>query len=159
LQWGTFVLSGGTDPTDPRDLSPVAFRTINPPSDALITTVPDMLKLAGAWSTGDYRGGTRATSANFSPPSAVDHNGKLDSYQGQGIPFKGYCPCESVADGIKPSVTGRQPNGIGNVMLVYTYPDDISIVLQYNSEEMASKADLRKIADKVHDTVATAVST
>ncbi len=58
-----------------------------------------------------------------------------------------------------PSVIGRQPNGIGNVLFVYSYPDDISVVLQYNSQEYTSKAGMRKIADEVHDTVASAVST
>ena len=158
LQWGMFVLPGGTDPTDPRGLSRVAYRTIDPASNALITTVPDMLKLADAWSTGEYPGGVRATPANFPDPTGADRNGPLDDYPGQGIPFKGYCPCEPAGDGVTPSVTGRQPNGVGNVMLVYTYPDDISIVLQYNSEEYRSKADLRTIADDVHDTVASAVS-
>jgi hypothetical protein len=159
LQWGLFVLPGGTDATDPRDLSPVAFRTIDPPSNALITSVPDLLKLAENWSTGEYPGGTRPTPANFPASAAGNHNGEVQSYHGQGIPFNGYCPCEPTGDDVTPSVIGRQPNGIGNLVLVYTYPDEISIVLQYNSEEYTSKADLRKIADEVHDTVASEVST
>jgi hypothetical protein len=159
LQWGRFMLPGGTDAIDPRDLSPVAFRTIDPPSNALITTVPDLLELVNAWTTGEYQGGSRATSANFPASAAITDNGQVDSYLGQGIPFNGYCPCEPLGEGVTPSVTGRQPNGIGNVVLVYTYPDEISIVLQYNSQEYTSKGDVRKIADEVHDAVASAVST
>ena len=154
LQWGLFVLPGGTEATDPRGLSPVAFRTIDPPSSAVITTVPDLLELLDAWSTGDYPGGIRATSANF--PTL---DGQVDAYLGHGIPFNGYCPCEPAADGNTPAVTGRQPNGIGNNLYVYNYPDEISVVLQYNSDEITSKADIRKIADEIHDTVATAVTT
>lgn len=48
-------LLGGMDATDPRDLSRVAFRTIDPPSNAMTTSVPDLLELAGAWSTGSTR--------------------------------------------------------------------------------------------------------
>jgi CubicO group peptidase (beta-lactamase class C family) len=154
LQLGLFVLPGGTDTIDPRDLSPVAFRTIDPPSNAVITTVPDLLELLSAWSTGDYPGGIRATPANF--PTL---DGQVDAYLGDGIPFNGYCPCEPSADGNTPAVTGRQPNGIGNNLYVYNYPDEISVVLQYNSQEIASKADIRKIADEIHDTVAAAVTT
>ena len=154
LQWGLFVLPGGTEATDPRDLSPVAFRTIDPPSNAVITTVPDLLELLDAWSTGNYPGGIRATSTNF--PTL---EGQVDAYHGQGIPFNGYCPCEPAADGNTPAVTGRQPNGIGNNLFVYNYPDEISVVLQYNSDEIASKADIRQIADQIHDTVAAAATT
>jgi len=124
----------------------------------LITTVPDLLELVGAWSTGEDPGGTPVSSANFPASAAGDHNGEVQSYQGRGIPFNGYCPCEPAGDVVTPSVIGRQPNGIGNVLLVYTYPDDISVVLQYNSQEETSKADLRKIANEVHDTIASATS-
>ena len=154
LQLGLFVLPGGTDAIDPRDLSSVAFRTIDPPSSAVITTVPDLLELLDAWSTGDYPGGIRATSANF--PML---GGQGDAYLGHGIPFNGYCPCEPAADGVTPSVTGRQPNGIGNNLFVFNYPDQISVVLQYNSDEVKSRADIRKIADEIHDTLASAVTT
>jgi CubicO group peptidase (beta-lactamase class C family) len=154
LQFGLFVLPGATEATDPRGLSSVAFRTIDPPSNAVITTVPDLLELLDAWSTGDYPGGIRATSSNF--PTL---DGQVDAFLGRGVPFNGYCPCEPAADGITPAVTGRQPNGIGNNLYVYNYADGISVVLQYNSDEIASKADIRKIADEIHDTVASAVST
>lgn len=158
LQSGLFILPGGTEATDPRDLSTVAFRTIDPPANAAITTVPDLLSLVAAWGDGEYPGGVRPTSANFPATAALNHDGQIDAYQGNGVPFNGYCPCESSDDGFTPSVIGRQPNGIGNILLVYTYPDDISIVLQYNSEEYTSKEDIRKIADEVHDTVASAAS-
>jgi CubicO group peptidase (beta-lactamase class C family) len=154
LQLGLFVLPGGTDAIDPRDLSSVAFRTIDPPGNAVITTVPDLLELLDAWSTGDYPGGVRPTSANF---PLLGEQG--DTYLGDGIPFNGYCPCEPAAEGVTPSVTGRQPNGIGNNLYVYSYSDQISVVLQYNSDEVTSKADIRKIADDIHDTVASAVTT
>jgi CubicO group peptidase (beta-lactamase class C family) len=153
LQFGLFVLPGGTEATDPRDLSTVAFRTIDPPANAAITTVPDLLDLLSTWSTGEYPGGIRATSANF--PTL---EGQTDAYQGHGIPFNGYCPCEPTADGNSPAVTGRQPNGVGNNLFVYNYPDQISVVLQYNSDEITSKADIRKIADEIHDTVAAAAT-
>ena len=158
LQFGLFVLPGGTEASDPRDLSTVAFRTIDPPSNALITTIDDLLDLVAAWGDGSYSGGVAPTSVNFPDAAALSHDGQIDAYQGDGVPFNGYCPCESADEGVTPSVIGRQPNGVGNVVLAYTYPDDISVVLQYNSQEYTSKEDIRKIADEVHDTVASAIS-
>lgn len=41
-------------------------------------------------------------------------------------------------------------------MVVLAYPDGISVVLHYNSNEEVSDLDLRAVAQEIHDTVAAA---
>jgi CubicO group peptidase (beta-lactamase class C family) len=82
-------------------------------------------------------------------PEPAD-NPSLDFHNGVGVPFNGVCPCRNVDGGIEPTAFGRMPSAPGSRLILLRYTDDISVVVNVNSNE-AAPADIQAVANEVHD--------
>ena len=74
---------------------------------------------------------------------------------GFDLPINGYCPCDSAgaSNGVEVATVGRQPGAVGTSSFILRYPDGISIVLHFNSNEEVDRA-RRAVAEAIHASVA-----
>jgi len=114
------------------------------------STVRDLLDLLDVWANGDLFTTDRAPGPGR---FLADRTNDMDVY-GSGVPFNGFCPCD--ADGANVSVIaiGRVPNSPFTNNHVLHYADGVSVVLHFNSGEVADRAPLRQLADAIHEAAA-----
>lgn len=149
---GVFVLGGERQETS--DFPNTSFNTYLLATSSVVSTVPDLLDLLDGWTESTlFTTDRRPTPDRFPSDRPVNDGSDL---RGLGVPLNGYCPCTPAGDGNEASFVGRTPKGPGTDNHVLAYPDGISVVLHYNSNEEVSDLDLRAVAQEIHDTVAAA---
>lgn len=149
---GVFVLEGERQETS--DFPNTSFYTYQMANSSVVSTVPDLLDLLDGWTQGTlFTTDRRPTADRFPSDRPVNDGADLRAL---GVPVNGYCPCTPEGDGNEVSFLGRAPKGLGTDSHILAYPDGISVVLHYNSNEEVSDLDLRAVAQQVHDAVAAA---
>jgi CubicO group peptidase (beta-lactamase class C family) len=141
--------------------SPTAYFTYAPAEDAFVSTVPDLLDLLDTWADGTWRAGATPPAPTMFPANRqldLEHPGDLPRYLGLDVPYSGYCPCQATSDGNSVDKIGRRPATYGTDVHLFHYPvDDISIVLQYNSNATADREQIEAVVDHIRATVAASI--
>lgn len=150
---GVFPFNG--TPTATSDFDGTSFLTWNQATTSTASTPTDLLDLLEIWATGGLFTTDRTPAPNRYAPETTDNSG-IQYHAGAGVPFNGYCPCTEVDDGIEPTAFGRVPGVLGTLTYILRYTDGISVVLNVNSDEVASLADLGTVVQKIHDLAAAA---
>lgn len=149
---GVFVLGGERQETSA--FPNTSFNTYLSATSSVVSTVPDLLDLLDGWTQGTLFTTDRRPTADRFPSDRPTNDGT--DLRGLGVPLNAYCPCTPEGEGNSASFVGRTPKGLGSDSHVLAYPDGISVVLHYNSNEEVSDLDLRAVAQEIHDTVAAA---
>jgi hypothetical protein len=138
-----------------------ASDTYAPAEGAFVSTVPDLLDLLDTWVDGTWRpGATQPTPAAFPADRELDleYVGELPRYLGLDVPYSGYCPCQPTSNGNTVDAIGRKPATYGTDVHMFHYlQDNISIVLQYNSNTSADREQIEAILTHIRATVAASI--
>jgi CubicO group peptidase (beta-lactamase class C family) len=135
-----------------------AFFTWHTATFGAVSSVPDQLDVLDAWHTGELFATDRNPGPErFGPARATSLNDP-GSYDGLGVPFNGYCPCTAVGDGHEVTAIGRTPHVrvLGVDMHALRYDDGITVVVHFNSGQSTDRAQLRAVADAIHEAAADA---
>jgi CubicO group peptidase (beta-lactamase class C family) len=139
-------------------VSRTAYFTYAPADAAFVSTVPDLLNLLDTWVDGTWRpGATQPTPAAFPASRQLDREyvGELPRYLGLDVPYFGYCPCQPTSNGTTVDAIGRKPATYGTDVHMFHYlHDNISIVLQYNSNTSADREQIEAVLAHIRATVA-----
>jgi CubicO group peptidase (beta-lactamase class C family) len=148
---GVFSFNGAS--MDTAAFDGTSYVTWNLATHSAVSTPTDLLDLLDAWTTGELFTTNRTPAPDRYALHPADHP-SLEYHVGRGVPFNGFCPCTAVDGGIEPSAIGRTPGSIGTTTILLRYADDISVVFNVNSNEAAVAADLKAVADEIHDLAA-----
>ena len=151
FQHGVFVLNNAK--LDTSMVPNTAFYTYNVAESAIISTLADSLDMIDMWSDGSLFTSRRLPGPDTFRSDRRDGNAVV----GYGIPFNGFCPCAPDGDGLTVTKYGRTGNNVGTDTQMLHFPDGISIVLHYNSEEWSTKDGLTAISDTIHEAVSAAI--
>ena len=139
FQAGVFTLDN--QPFDTSQVPNTSYNTYLGATSSMVASVGDLLDLLDAWMAGSLFTTDRVPTADRFPTDRPLNDGV--DISGEGVPLNGYCPCTPEGDGNVPAIIGRTPKGFGTDLHVLAYPDGISVILHYNSNEEASDLDLR----------------
>ena len=138
-----------------------AYFTYAPAEAAFVSTVPDLLDLLDTWVDGTWRPGAKPPTARAFPANrqlALEYPGQLPRYLGLDVPYSGYCPCQPTSNGNHVDAIGRKPATYGTDVHMFHYlDDDISIVLQYNSNTWADREQVEAVVADIRSTVAATI--
>lgn len=156
-QHGVFVLD--SQRMDTSMVDNVGFFTYSVADAAVLSTLADSLDMVEMWSDGSLFTTERVPGPTTFLASRRDPDPESSTVVGYGIPFNGYCPCEADGDGDGLSVTkfGRAGQTVGNDTQMLHFPDGISIVLHYNSQEWSTKDGLVAVSDAIHAAAAASI--
>ena len=133
----------------------VSHLTWHQATSSVVSTPRDLLDLLDVWASGQLFTTDRAPAPDRYAP---DPAGNPDINVGLGVPFNAYCPCTDVDGGIEPTAIGRAPawTSLGTKTELLRYADGISIVINFNSGEVAVPAEIDAVATAVHGLAAAA---
>jgi CubicO group peptidase (beta-lactamase class C family) len=161
--YGRFAISDQPDfPIHSTADAPLtSYFTYAPAEDAFVSTVADLLDLLDTWADGTWARGAAPPAAAAFPTerkdTVTDYPGERVLFYGFDVPYNGYCPCQPTGDGNAVDAIGRQPAQIGTDLQMFHFlDDDVSIVLDYNSNQVAGRDALETIVDDIHAAVAAA---
>jgi CubicO group peptidase (beta-lactamase class C family) len=146
------IVAGGTV-LDSSAFEPVSFMTWNQATRSAISTPSDLLDLLDAWAYGTLFTTDRVPSADRLAP---DPAGDANTFVGVGVPINAYCPCTDIDGAVQAAAIGRVPGVVGSRTVMLHYDDGISVIVNVNSNE-SSGADIRQVADQVHEVAASAI--
>ena len=123
----------------------VSYYTYYGPIRAAVSNTTDLLDLLDAFDTGELFTAERVPGPEHFLGARIFDG----SVHGYGLPFNGYCPCESAGagNGLDVATIGRQPSSVGQSLFMLRYPDGVSIVLHFNSGDEADRGDTRAVVE------------
>ncbi len=129
----------------------VSYYTYYGPIRAAVSNTTDLLDLLDAFDTGELFTAERVPGPEHFLGARIFDG----SVHGYGLPFNGYCPCESAGagNGLDVATIGRQPSSVGQSLFMLRYPDGVSIVLHFNSGDEADRDDTRAVVEAIHAAV------
>jgi CubicO group peptidase (beta-lactamase class C family) len=159
-QHGHFYAEGApTHSTSEATLT--AYFTYAPAEDAFVSTVPDLLDLLDTWVDGTWRPGASQPAPSAFPTDRqgdLEYVGQIPRYLGLDVPYTGYCPCQPTSNGNTVDAIGRKPATFGTDVHMFHYlDDDVSIVLQYNSNTWADREQVEAVLNDIRTTVAASI--
>jgi CubicO group peptidase (beta-lactamase class C family) len=159
-QHGRFFLEG-VPVQSTAEVPLTAYFTFAPAEGAFVSTVPDLLDLLDTWIDGTWRPGATPPTPSMFPADrllAAEYVGDPARYLGVDVPYTGYCPCQLTSEGHAADAIGRRPATFGTDVHLFHYPDDdISIVLQYNSNTWAERSEIEAVLADIRNTVTASV--
>ncbi len=145
---GRFNLGGQAQTTADFPLNSYISMTVA--RSGLISTISDQLTLTRAIATGALAGGPKPTPDRF-PSDRLVSDQYGDRYVGAGFPLNLHCPCTEETGGHTGTSIGRRSNAPGTSMHWYYFPEtDTTIVVRYNSSEVATSQEIMEVVYGVH---------
>jgi CubicO group peptidase (beta-lactamase class C family) len=128
-----------------------AYFTYFGASIAVVSTSTDLLDLLDAFVANDLF----TTDRSPGPERFVSARMVDGTVYGVGTPINGYCPCASAAgNGLTVAAMGRRPTSLTTNVSIIRFPDGISVVLHFNSDDVADRDAIWDVVLAVHDVAA-----